>query len=32
MLRDGRFWFGVAVGVGGCYAWKMYKMKSAPAR
>lgn len=29
MLVDGRFWFGVIVGVAGTYLWHMYSAQSA---
>lgn len=31
MLGDGRFWFGVIVGVGGTYAYHRYARRGAPA-
>jgi len=27
MLGDGRFWFGVVIGVGGCWAYHKYVKK-----
>lgn len=29
MLRDGRFWVGVIVGVAAVYAWHIYQAKKA---